>query len=201
MSRTWKIFLAWNLVILLASCNSQAAGVKIGDPAPAWSGLSGVDGKQHGLDDYRSAKLVVLVFTCNQCPVAKAYEDRLIAVAKDYQNKGVQVIAVDCNPSPAEQLDKMKQRAAEKSFNFPYLHDSTQQQTGRDYGARVTPHVFVLDQQRKIAYLGAVDDNKEAGDVKTHYLRAALDALLDGKQPPKAETKAFGCGIKYQKHE
>jgi peroxiredoxin len=201
MSRTGKILLAWGLVVLLASCNSQAAGVKIGDSAPSWSGLLGVDGKQHSLDEYRSAKLVVLVFTCNQCPVAKAYEDRLIAVAKDYQDKGVQLVAVDCNPSPAEQLDKMKQRALEKSFNFPYLHDSVRQQTGHDYGARVTPHVFVLDQQRKVAYVGAVDDNMTSGEVKTPYLRAALDALLSGKQPPKAETKAFGCGIKYQKQE
>jgi peroxiredoxin len=198
MSRAWKILLAWSLVILLASCNSQAAGIKLGDPAPAWSGLAGVDGKQHSLDDYRSAKLVVVVFTCNLCPVAKAYEDRLVALAKDYQDKGVQLVAVDCNPAPGEQLDKMKQRAEEKSFNFPYLHDSAEQQTGHAYGAKVTPHVFVLDQQRKIVYMGAVDDNKEVGDVKTPYLRAALDALLTGKQPPKAETKAFGCGIKYK---
>ena len=101
MMRISTISLLLGVAIVLASCNSQAAGVKIGDPAPAWNGLPGTDDKTHALDDYRSAKLLVLVFTCNQCPVAKAYEDRLIALAKDYQDKGVQVVAVDCNPSPA----------------------------------------------------------------------------------------------------
>ena len=91
----------------------------------------------------------------------------------------------------------MKERAKEKGFNFPYLHDETQQ-TGHNYGAQKTPHVFVLDQQRKLAYVGAIDDNMEASEVKSQYLRDALDALLAGKQPPKAETKAVGCGIKYR---
>jgi peroxiredoxin len=197
MSRAWKIVLAVSFASLLAAYNSQAAAVKIGDAAPAWSGLEGVDGKQHALDDYRDAKLLVLVFTCNHCPVAKAYEDRLIALTKDYQEKGVQVVAISCNNIPADQLDKMKERAEQKSFNFPYLHDS-KQQSGLQYGAKVTPHVFVLDSQRKVVYIGAVDDNMEPAEVKTNYLRDALDSLLAGKQPPRSQTKAFGCGIKYQ---
>ena len=95
-------------------------------------------------------------------------------------------------------LEKMRDRAAEKKLSFPYLYDPTQA-IGLTYGAKVTPHVFVLDQQRKIAYVGAVDDNMKATEAKTHYLRDALDALLAGKQPPKAETKPVGCGLQFEK--
>jgi len=156
----------------------------------------GVDGQEHNLGQFRAAKAIVLVFTCNHCPVAKAYEDRLIEFQKDYKAKGVQVIAINVNNIPADRLDKMKQRAAEKGFNFPYLYDSTQV-SGRDYGARVTPHVFVLDAQRKIAYMGAFDDSQNPSGVKEKYVRDAVDAILAGRQPAQAETKAFGCGIKY----
>jgi len=96
-----------------------------------------------------------------------------------------------------DRLDKMKERAAKKGFNFPYLYDATQK-IGRDYGATVTPHVFVLDKDRKIAYVGAVDDNMEPDKVKSPHLRNALDALLAGKRPPQEVTKQFGCGIKYE---
>jgi len=185
------------LIVSLAACRSEAAKLKIGDDAPDWKGIVGVDGKNHSLGDYRGAKLVVLVFTCNHCPVAKAYEDRLVALDKDYKGKGVQVVAVNVNNLPADRLDKMKERAEQKGFGFPYIYDSTQV-IGRDYGAAVTPHVFVLDQQRKIAYMGAIDDSQKVDAGKTHSLREALDALLAGRQPPQAETKAFGCSIKYE---
>jgi peroxiredoxin len=116
---------------------------------------------------------------------------------KEYQAKGVQVVALCANDNPADRLDKMKERAKEKSFNFPYLYDTTQK-AGRDYGAAVTPHIFVLDANRKIAYIGAIDDNMAADKAKTHYLRDALDALLANKKPPQETTKAFGCGIQYR---
>jgi peroxiredoxin len=190
---------AFLLAILVAvlSARADAAGLTIGAAAPDFSGLVAVDGKPHSLVDYADAKLVVLVFTCNHCPVAKAYEDRLIALQKDYQSKGVQVVAVNVNNLPADRLNEMKDRAKQKGFNFPYLYDSTQK-IGRDYGAMVTPHVFVLDKARKIAYMGAVDDNKQSGQVKEHYLRDALDALLVGKKPPAEVTRQFGCGIRYE---
>jgi peroxiredoxin len=168
----------------------------IGQAAPDFVGIVGVDDKPHGLADYKDAKLVVLVFTCNHCPVAKAYEDRLVALQKDYQPKGVQLIAVNVNNLPADRLDQMKKRAKDKEFNFPYLYDSTQK-IGHDYHAKVTPHVFVLDKDRKIAYMGAVDDSQQAGQVEKHHLRDAIDALLAGKKPPEAVTRQFGCGIKY----
>ena len=175
-----------------------AAGVKIGDPAPDFKGIIGTDNKTHSLSDFKDCKLVVLVFTCNHCPVASAYEGRLVTLQDTYKAKGVQVVAVNVNNIEADRLDKMKQRAKAKKFNFPYLYDSSQK-TGRAYGATVTPHVFLLNQQRKVAYMGAVDDKQNAGQVKKTFLRDAIDALLDGKEPPQTVTKQFGCGIRYEK--
>lgn len=171
--------------------------LKIGDAGPVWTALMGTDDKSHSLGDYKDAKALVIVFTCNHCPVAKAYQDRLIALQKDYQDKGVQIVAICVNKGRADNLEAMKKRAADAGFNFPYLYDETQK-SGKDYGATCTPHVFVLDKDHKLAYTGAIDDNMKAGDVKTQYLRDALDSILDGKQPVKAVTKQFGCGIKYE---
>ena len=202
MVRRWHLALvAVAVTTLLAACNSYAAPLdelKIGAPAPNWSGIVGVDGEKHGLADYKKAKVVVMVFTCNHCPVAVAYEDRLIALQKDYKKKGVQLIAVNVNNLPADRLDAMKVRAKEKKFNFPYIYDPTQKM-GYDYGARVTPHIFVLGKDRKLAYVGAVDDNNNPKKVEAKHLRDALDALLAGKKPPQAETKARGCTVKYEK--
>ena len=159
--------------------------LNIADPAPQWTGIAGTDDKPHSLADYKNAKAVVVVFTCNHCPVATAYQDRLIALQNDYKDKGVQVIAICVNKGAADDLDAMKSRAVSAGFNFPYLYDPTQQ-VGRDYGATCTPHVFVLDKDRKLAYRGAIDDDMNADKVQQHYLRTALDAVLSGKhrQPP-----------------
>lgn len=184
----------------LATTACAAPKLKIGDAAPNWSGLTGVDGKQHSLSDYEKAKLVVVVFTCNHCPVAKAYEDRLIALQKEYAPKGVQFVAINPNSpkkQPEDSLEKMKERASSKGFNFPYVVDATQQ-VAKDYGATCTPHIFVLDQERKVAYMGAIDDSMNADKVKEPFLRNALDALLKGEKPAKAVTKQFGCGIKWE---
>lgn len=187
--------LIW-LVSLSGAC-ARAAELKIGDAAPDFSGIIGIDDQKHALADYKDAKLIVLVFTCNHCPVAVAYEDRLVALQNDYKAMGVQIVAVNVNNLPADRLDQMKIRAEKKGFNFPYLYDETQKM-GHDYGATVTPHVFVLDGQRKIAYIGAIDDSQNPEKVTTHYLRDALDALLAGKEPPKTVTRQFGCSIKYE---
>ncbi|MGD0516984.1 MAG: thioredoxin family protein [Thermoguttaceae bacterium] len=183
--------------IFFMSALSQAADLKIGDAAPDWTGIVGVDDKPHSLSDYKDAKLAVVVFTCNHCPVAQAYQDRLIALQKDYKSKGVRLIAVNVNNIPEDRLDKMKERAKSKGFNFPYLYDSTQK-IGHDYGATTTPHVFVLDQNRKLAYMGGVDDNMKADGVKKHYLHDAIDALLAGKTPTETVTKHLGCSIQYE---
>jgi peroxiredoxin len=193
--------MAWAILVTsaaVANADDAAAqqGVAIGQQGPAFNGLEGVDGKTHSLDEYADAKLVVLVFTCNHCPVAQAYQDRLIELAEDYQGKGVQVVAINVNNIEPDKLPAMKERAAEKGFNFPYLYDPSQE-IGREYGATVTPHVFVLDQDRKVAYMGSVDDNQNPDNVTQHYLRDALDALLAGQTPETTSTKQFGCGIKY----
>ena len=197
MARKWMFALLLAIVALPRAEVLLAAGVKIGDPAADFKGIVGTDDKEHSLSDFKDSKLVVLVFTCNHCPVASAYEGRLVALQDDYKAKGVQVVAVNVNNIDADRLDKMKERAKAKNFKFPYLYDSSQKM-GHDYGATVTPHVFVLDQHRKVAYMGAVDDKQNVDQVKKTYLRDAIDALLDGKQPAKTVTKQFGCGIKYE---
>jgi peroxiredoxin len=199
----WKAAAAVGLIAAVAAiwaalpgCAQEQKKLKIGDPAPTWSGIIGVDGAKHSLADYKKAKLIALVFTCNHCPVAVAYQDRLIALQKDYKAKGVQVVAVNVNNIAEDKLDKMKERAKQKGFNFPYLYDPTQKM-GHDYGATCTPHVFLLDKDRKLAYTGRIDDNQNPKRVKKQDLRAALDALLAGEKPPVAVTTQFGCTIKW----
>ena len=191
----------WTLTLmtlaLVCAAHSSAGELKIGDAAPNFQEIIGVDGNRHSLADYKDAKLVVVVFTCNHCPVATAYQERLIALQKDYKDKGVQVIAICVNKGAADDLDAMKKRAESAGFNFPYLYDASQKM-GHDYGALVTPHVFLLDKDRKVSYIGAVDDNMQPDKVKDSYLRDALDALLAGAKPPHEQTKAVGCGISYE---
>ncbi len=175
----------------------KAEPLKVGDKAPAFENLAGVDGEQHSLADYRDAKAVAIVFTCNHCPVAKAYEDRLMAIDNDYNDKQVELVAINVNNLEADKLPAMKQRAEEKGFGFAYLYDPSQQ-IGRDFGARVTPHAFVLDEERKLAYDGPIDDSQNEEKVTNTYLRDAIDAVLAGETPAETSVKAFGCGIKYE---
>jgi peroxiredoxin len=194
------ILMALSIALGIAS-NTQAGKfnktVSIGDTAPAVSGV-GVDDKQHELAEYKDTKAVAVIFTCNHCPVAQSYQDRLIALQKEYEPKGLQIVAINVNNNDADKLDKMKERAASKGYNFPYLYDASQK-SAVNYGASVTPHVFLLDGQRKIAYMGAVDDNMNASQTKRHYLRDAVEAVLAGTAPPVAETRQVGCGIEYQR--
>jgi peroxiredoxin len=169
----------------------------IGDKAPGWENLPGVDGKPHGLADYRDAKAVVIVFTCNHCPVAKMHEDRLIELAKRYETD-VQVVAISVSRNAADGLEKMKIRVSEKNYPFPYLFDQTQK-TGRNYGATATPHFFLLDGERKIAYMGAFDDSAlEPEKARKHYLVDAIKAVLEGKEPRVRESLQRGCAIEYE---
>ena len=176
---------------------SDASG-EIGATAPEWKGLPGTDDKQHSLSDLSEAKAVVAIFTCNSCPVAVAYEDRLIALANEYKDKDVEFVAINVNNDESNGLAAMKERAEEKGFPFAYLYDSSQQ-IARDYGATVTPHTFVLNEQRKVVYAGAIDDNqRDPTAVKEQYLRAAIDATLAGQEPQVASMKPVGCGIRYE---
>lgn len=172
--------------------------LSIADASPAWKDLPGVDGKKHALDDLKDAAMVVVAFTCNSCPVAVAYEDRIVALAKKYetQPRKVAFVAINVNRVPEDSLEKMKERAEKKGFPFAYLYDESQQ-IAKDFGATFTPEFFVLDKDRKIAYMGGLDDNSAASEVKHKHLEAAIDAVLDGKSPPRAETLARGCRIRF----
>lgn len=170
--------------------------LNIGDNAPVWTDLPGVDDKTHSLADYRDAKALVLVFTCNHCPVARQYEERLLQLAKQHE-KQVQVVAISVSHNGADRLDKMKQRAADRRFPFPYLYDESQN-SARAYGATATPHFFVLDSDRKVAYMGAFDDHFESDKAAKHYVVDAVDAVLAGKEPPIKESLQRGCAIEFE---
>lgn len=172
--------------------------LSIGDAAPAWTDLPGTDGKKHSLADLRGKDFIIVVFTCNSCPVAVGYEDRIIALAKKYAGPEgrVAIVAINVNTIPEDRLDKMAERAKEKGFRFPYLYDETQK-IAKDFGATSTPEFFVLNKDRKVIYMGAMDDRNKQADVKTNYLDAALTAALKGEKIAKAETQARGCAIRF----
>ena len=170
----------------------------IGADAPKFDGTVGTDGKTYGLDSFKDSKAVVVVFTGNHCPVAIAYEERFKEFAKEYGAKGVSFVAINVNDNASDNLEANKQRAEEQGFNFPYAYDATQQ-SAKAFGATVTPHLFVLDGNRKIVYMGAFDDNMNAAKVEKHYIKDAVDAVLAGKTPEVAETQPKGCGIGYKK--
>ena len=163
--------------------------------------LKGTDGKMHSLDSVKGAKGTAVVFTCNECPFSKGYEDRLIALAKEFQPKGIGFVAINANDSkivPGDGFEFMVKRAKDKNLPYPYVLDETQA-IATAYGARVTPHVFLLDASGKLVYRGRVDDSLEQDKVTTHDFAAALDAVVSGQPVKVAETKAFGCGVKYAK--
>ncbi len=181
----------------------------IGAQAPDFS-LKGVDGKTYTLNSFKSSPILMIVFTCNHCPTAQAYEDRIIQITKDYQDKGVAVVAIMPNDPKAIRLDElgytdmsdtfeeMKLRAANKHFNFPYLFDGATQSVAHAYGPIATPHVFIFDKSRKLCYSGRIDDVEKPGKTpNVQDTRNALNALLAGKMPGETTTKVFGCSIKW----
>jgi peroxiredoxin len=174
--------------------------LSIGDPAPAWKDLPGVDGKRHSLADLQDREIVVVVFTCNSCPIASDYEDRIIAFAKRHCGPGQKtaLVAINVNTVEEDLLPQMKERAAAKHFPYPYLFDGSQK-IGKAYGALFTPEFFVLDKDRKVAYMGAFDDNVEPTKTKHEYLEPAVQSILKGGKANPAETQASGCLIRYER--
>lgn len=201
--RSIVLLLLTSAFCLLTSSNVCLAGkfnrvVSVGYVGKMFVGLMGTDDKPHSLSDYLDqGKGVVLIFTCNHCPCAAGYEDRLFTLAREFQPQGVRFVAVSCGTGETDALPAMKTRAAERKFPFPYLSDPSQQ-SGRDYGARVTPEVFVMRPDGTIVYLGAVDDSwNDPEQVQHAYLRDALTALVAGKMPEIGEARARGCAIAY----
>lgn len=171
--------------------------LSVGDAAPAWKDLPGTDDKRHSLAEYKDAKVLVIVFTGNHCPASKIYDERLLKLARRYAEQKVQVIAINVDRGEGDILKEMKTRAADKKYPFAYLHDASQQ-SARSYGATVTPHFFVLDADRKIAYMGAFDDHLTLDKVEKTYLADAVEALLAGKTPRVRESLQRGCEIQYE---
>lgn len=172
---------------------SVAADLEVGTKAPDFK-AKGVDGKEYSLASIKGAKATVIAFTCNHCPMAVAYEDRFIDFQKKYADKNVKFIAINVNSS--EDLDAMKQRVEEKGINYPYAYDESGN-SARSFGAKVTPHVFILDAEGVLAYQGSFDD--KASSPTTPHVENAVNSLLSGKKPEVQTTKAFGCGIKPRK--
>jgi len=203
--RTLRIFGSMVLLMILGAFalypGTLNDGYSVGDMATDFE-LKNIDGKMVSLSDYKEARGFLVIFTCNTCPYAVAYEDRIIALDKKYKDKGVPVIAINPNnpeAQPGDSFAKMQQRAKEKGFTFPYLLDEGQR-IYPQYGATRTPHVFLLentDGGNVVRYVGTIDDNYQDADaVETRYVEDAVDAMLKGERIEVHTTRAIGCSIK-----
>jgi len=174
--------------------------LKIDSIAPDFL-LVGVDDNTYSLSSFYNKKILIIIFSCNHCPYVQAYEDRIISIQNEFEEDGVQIVAVNSNDDikyPDDSFIEMKKRAAYKKFNFPYLRDETQQ-TAKQFGATHTPQIFLFDENRKLKYQGKIDDNwQEPESVKSRYLRDVILETLAGKQVSVPETFSIGCTIKWK---
>ena len=201
------------LMLSLAACAEQTHPVlAIGSPAPNFE-LPGIDGAIHKLSDYSASPVLVVIFTCNHCPIAQMYERRIAELNADYKDRGVSVVAIEPNDPKAitideldssdisDSLEEMKVRAEYKHLTYPYLYDGETQSVTDAYGPQATPHAFVFDRERHLRYEGRVDNSYRSELVKTHEVRDAIDALLAHQDPPVKHTGVFGCSTKWkEKH-
>ena len=196
MLRTTFAVLSLLAIAVPAVAGKYNSVLKPGDAGPAWKDLEGVDGQRHSLSDLDGKDVVVVVFTCNSCPVATDYEDRIIAFQKKFAGpeSKVGLVAINVNKIAEDRLPQMKERAAAKGFAFPYLYDESQA-IGKAYGAAFTPEFFVLNRQRQVIYLGGMDDSSNLADVKKHYLEPAVEAALAGRSPDVPECRRSGAAF------
>jgi peroxiredoxin len=204
----WKAIFVL-LISLTATAQETHPTLALGASAPSFA-LQGVDGKTHKLSDYASSSILVVVFTCNHCPIAQMYERRIQQLMTDYKAKGGAVVAIQPNDPKAIRIDEldssdvsdslaeMKIRVQYKHLAYPYLYDGETQQVTRAYGPKATPHVFIFDRQRHLRYEGRMDDSYRIESVKTQDTRNALDALIAHKEVPVQHTGVFGCSTKWQ---
>jgi thiol-disulfide isomerase/thioredoxin len=208
------LLIGWTSIILMLAgfvprYHNEHKTLEIGAAAPDFQ-LKGVDDKTYNLASFKNAEVLVVVFTCNHCPTAQAYEDRLIKMTSDYANRSVAVVAINPNDPASLRLDEldfsdlgdsfaeMKMRAKEKKFNFPYLYDGETEMASKAYGPIATPHIFIFDKDRKLRYQGRVDDMENPFKTPTSTdTRNAIDALLDHRDVVVKTTKVFGCSVKW----
>jgi peroxiredoxin len=210
-----KLFVLALAGMMSLTVNAQQAPhpiLALGSPAPNFA-LPGVDGKIHKLSDYANSKILVVVFTCDHCPIAQMYEQRIQKLYDDYSKRGVAVVAIMGNDPKAtligeldssdmgDTLAEMKIRAKYKHLRYPYLYDGATQSVADAYGPQATPHVFVFDQSRHLRYQGRFDNSYRIEKVKTHDAQNAIDALLAGKPVPVTHTAVFGCSTKWKDKE
>ncbi|HEY2547942.1 MAG TPA: redoxin family protein [Candidatus Acidoferrum sp.] len=202
------------LSLLTFSAHGQTAHpiLPLGSPAPDFS-LPGVDGETHSLADYAASPILVVVFTCNHCPIAQMYEQRIQQLEADYRDRGVSVVAIQPNDPKAlrideldssdisDTLDEMKIRVAYKNLHYAYLYDGETQSVTRAYGPQATPHVFIFDKDRKLRYEGRMDNNYRKELINSQDARKAIDALLANRDVPVKKTPVFGCSTKWQEKE
>ena len=207
--------LAISLVHLLSlnvgaqTSHEEPKTLSSGAKAPDFS-LPGTDGKTYSLASFSGKKILAIIFSCNHCPTAQAYEDRIIKLTSDYSPKNVAVVMISPNNPEAinlgelgytdlgDDMNDMKIRAKDKRFNFPYLYDGDLQKASLAYGPVATPHIFIFDDKRILRYNGRLDQSEKPGTANAEDARAALDALLNNKEVATPVTKTFGCSIKWK---
>ncbi len=203
-----SLLIASILPLVVQSVHAKdVSTLQIGAPAPELD-LPGVDGKTYRLEDFADAKVLVVIFTCNHCPTAQAYEQRIMKLHEDYRDRGVSLVAISPNDPLAVRLDElgytdlgdsfedMKRHAKRRGFQFPYLYDGDTQRVSTAFGALATPHVFIFDQQRRLRYNGGIDD-ADVKPPKSHDARNAIDDLLAGRPVAVPKTRVFGCSTKW----
>ena len=177
--------------------------LSIGSKIPEFNSI-GIDGKTYSLESFKDNKGIIIIFSCNHCPYVQAYEGRIKAIQTDYKDKGITIVAINSNDDvnyPDDSFENMKKRAAEQNFNFIYLRDEDQS-VARNFDATHTPEIFLFDEDRKLVYTGKIDDNwQEPEKVVNHYLRNALNEMLEGIEISVPETHSIGCTIKWKKFE
>lgn len=214
MKKALKMVLIFLLILIHSfigisqTTHSEPKTLGIGSKAPDFN-LLGVDGKMYCLKDFDKASVLVIIFSCNHCPTAQAYEDRIIALEKDYRSKSVAVVMISPNSVKAlnyselgysdigDSYEEMKTRASDKGFKFPYLYDGDDQKCALAYGPSATPHSFVFNRNRILCYTGRIDGSEKPGTGKAEDIRNAIDAVLTGNAVKNPVTKVFGCSIKW----
>jgi peroxiredoxin len=195
-----RLFALITILFVGAAQSAELASAVVGRTKPTWENLPAADGHEHSLSDLKDKEVVVVAVTCNHCPLALEYFDRLKQFVQKHsgQTGKTALVAISLSNQETDKLPRMKELADRNQFNFPYLHDASQE-IGRQLGATKTPQFFVLDRNRTLVYRGAWDDSVNPLKVKHHFVEEVVAALLAGKSPPFTETKSIGCIITYER--